>query len=313
MAATARAGIHGTSRGVGIHGAGEQGKRFTNGSSWDDHRLGDVSGHLGCYTIDTANDVSNCTQHNGTGSGSRTPTYYYHLGVKSLLRRTALFLALLLLVLPSAACAPKKEPPAPRPQTMVLSERNRQVWLSMSDEDLLDHSVPAWRAVAAASPVRSVDVTRTLVDTLYRTGLSAGMYYQKRVTGPGFKDAEGLVIVLRSGEVDRAGAGRRPLARYGSPALIGPSAKLRDDDLAALTQRTLRRMGLAIEALPAAPAARRPSRVERVHVAAGSRGQACDHGVHRSAARRLRAPGARAAHDLASEAEVNRVRCTCST
>jgi len=73
-----RAGaIHGTSRGVGIYGTDDMGKRFTNGSSWAGHTLGDVSGNIGCYTIEAANDVSSCNQHNGGNAGNKAPVYTY--------------------------------------------------------------------------------------------------------------------------------------------------------------------------------------------------------------------------------------------
>jgi len=78
--------IHGTSRGVGYasgspgtpQAAGnEMGKRFMNGSSWTGHILSDATANnIGCYTIGSQNDVSNCTQHNGGRTGNNTVYTY---------------------------------------------------------------------------------------------------------------------------------------------------------------------------------------------------------------------------------------------
>ncbi|UCF80540.1 MAG: DNRLRE domain-containing protein [Acidobacteriota bacterium] len=68
--------IHGSTRGVGSKGSNAMGVRFTNGSSWTGHDLGDDSPEeIGCYTPGSADSLTTCTAHE-TGRFA-APTYYY--------------------------------------------------------------------------------------------------------------------------------------------------------------------------------------------------------------------------------------------
>jgi hypothetical protein len=69
--------IHGSTRGVGSLGSNVMGARFTNGTSWVGHDLGDdTDEQIGCYTQDAADDgLNSCFKHPAGTTGN--PVYYY--------------------------------------------------------------------------------------------------------------------------------------------------------------------------------------------------------------------------------------------